>query len=165
MNAMVVTPQIRDLVLRAEDALCSSFEAGASAFRDLYRALSYRLASRGVRRRFDSYAGDSQISTLELCKYPIQNDGYAVGFDPLEEEAAFWDCWSTYGVVVAKAVVDPSLCRVAVERIAEILRELSGGQFSLQDPETYMYMPTDPDGMPIISRGFCEITTITFGHS
>ncbi len=91
------------------------------------------------------------------CLYPLDKNGYACAFDPVEEEEAFLDAWSRYGFIVGKSLVSKKQCQQAVERIKTVLDTLSDGKYDITKPETYGYLPKDEQGLPCISRGFFEL--------
>lgn len=90
-------------------------------------------------------------------KYPIDNEGFAVAFDPIEQEEEFWNAWSTYGYIVGKQVISRQQCTQTIARMKELLKQISAGSFDLDAPETYKKIPVDENGIPAISRGFFEV--------
>lgn len=115
-----------------------------------------------VQQRYQEYAKaqDALVKPAgesALTHYPIGLDDYAESFDPLQDEQAFWNCWSKHGFVVGKGVVSKETCEKTKQRVRDIASELSDGKFSIDDPKTYEHIPADPSGTPIISRGFFEV--------
>ncbi len=90
-------------------------------------------------------------------KYPIDSEGFAVAYDPVEQEEQFWNAWLTYGYVVGKQVISKKQCADTVSRIKSILQTISENAFNLELPETYKNVPADEKGIPAISRGFFEV--------
>lgn len=126
----------------------------------LIQTLDKNLAKPAVYARYAAYQ-QAQDNDLELVRnmkrYPVDGEGYAVAFSPLENETDFWNCWSTYGFVVGKEVISKDVCEQTIMRIKQIAQELSQDKFSIDEPATYEHIPVDANNTPLISRGFFEI--------
>lgn len=92
-----------------------------------------------------------------LSEYPLDEEGFAVSFDPVEDEIGFRECWEKYGLVVGRGVVSKEMCRQTTERMKQLLQKLSNNRFDLDDPSTYDSIPLDDNNVPCISRGFFEV--------
>ena len=152
---MLVTDQIRDLILQLEEIDPSAYATAecSSMLRELVSELTHACALPEVQERYQRY----RESSVELSHYPLDAEGYAVSFDPIEQEQEFFESWQKYGIVVGKAIASPDLCSRSIERLCSITEALSDGTCSLSDPSTYQHVPVDPNGTPLISRGFFEI--------
>lgn len=102
------------------------------------------------------YAGlyDSPAS---LLPYPMDGAGFAVSFDPIEDEEGFVEAFRQHGLVVGHQVVPARLCTQVRGRMADLLEGLSDGACQLDKPETWGLMPVDSVGVPILTRGFFEV--------
>ncbi len=102
-------------------------------------------------------SGLAEVTLKSIGPYPVDAMGFAQSFDPLEDEETFWNSWSRYGMIVGKNVISSIQCQRTIDRIQQILKQISAGTVSLEDPETYFLIPVDADGTPFMSRGFFEI--------
>jgi hypothetical protein len=149
----IIDARTRDLVLRIEAAKTFSPTID-SLIKELVFRLTEACARPGVASRYAAYAADA---SSEIGPMPLDADGYVVSFDPLEDEARFYDCWRRFGIVAGKQVISPRRRTNTIRRIHELVRRISNGQCVLGDPETWLTMPTDAAGVPVISRGFFEV--------
>lgn len=78
----------------------------------------------------------------KFTPYPVEDDGYALAVDALEDESLFHELWNNHGFVVGKDVVKDTVCDYALQRMQKIL-----------DCITHV----DDNNTPIVSRGFFEI--------
>lgn len=145
------------IVDRTVKALMRRSEAGGPDVDGDVRALVRHLNA--VCARPDNkarYAGDPAFASV-IEDYPLDLQGYAKGFDPLEDEAGFVAAWRRYGVVVGKGILTQGQCVQAVGNLKARFNAISGGRCDLDRPETWADMPVDAAGTPILSRGFLEI--------
>ncbi len=149
----IINQEVRDLV-----ALIDKCSAGGKVLDDLLmrlvRLLQVRCAHPTVVAR---YAGYDKAETDFGGLFPVDAEGYAVGFDPLTQEKDFVACWQRHGIVVGLKVVSPELCAATIARMGELMLGASDGKCDLDKPETWDAMPADEAGVPIASRGFFEI--------
>jgi len=160
-QALVIDDKVLGIVRRLENnGQKISNEEYRVYLNQLIQTLNTNLAKPAVSARYAAYQ-HAQDNDLELVKnmkrYPLDAEGYAVGFSPLENETDFWNIWSTYGFVVGKEVVNKDLCEKTIMRIKKIAHELSQDKFSIDEPATYEHIPADANNTPLISRGFFEI--------
>lgn len=148
----IITPETRELVSAAEEHAHDD-ALSEQAIGSLVRHLSSRCAIPEVRQRYDEYT----TYEASIAPYPVDEAGYAVSFDPLENEVDLFDAWKKHGVVVAKQVVPAKLCAAAIGKVHATLNQLSSGKFAIDNPESYDAMPTDASGTPILTRGFFEV--------
>lgn len=151
---MIITKDIKDLVAQIEEEEQISTKTSKKLDHlqaRLVNALHTSCLENSARYKQD-HASNSQIGT-----YPTDHEGYAIAFDPIEDEEAFWDTWSRYGIFVGQEIVSDALRTKAIERIQDIFNTLSNGAFDVFDPATYDAIPTDKNGTSLISRGFLEI--------
>lgn len=68
---------------------------------------------------FDSSDQNSEIHQLigTPSFYPMDDDGFAISFDPFAESDMIKDSFNSYGFAVISAVISPSLIEYALERI------------------------------------------------
>lgn len=137
-------------------ALVSEIEEGGTAdapVRALVAGLTEACArpKNRQRYRFDP-AADSRLEP-----YPVDDEGYAMAFDPLEDEEGFVRAWRRYGIVVGKKILTPEQCRATIGSIKARFNTLGGGRCDLDEPATWPGMPKDDNGTPLLSRGFLEI--------
>lgn len=149
----IINKEVRDLVARIDS--CST---GGKVLDDLLmrlvRLLQIRCAHPTVVARYAGYdKSDVDFGGL----FPVDAEGYAVGFDPLTEEKDFVACWQRYGIVIGLNVVSPELCAGTIRRMGDLMLGASDGKCDLDKPETWENMPADEAGVPIASRGFFEI--------
>jgi hypothetical protein len=121
--------------------------------RELVIRLAEACTRQESRRRYDN----NLASTQHAGAYPVDDEGYAIAFDPLEDEEAFVDAWQRYGIVVGKSILTQDECRQTIESIKTKFNTLSGGRCDLDNPHTWATMPKDNNGTPLLSRGFLEI--------
>ena len=107
--------------------------------------------------RPENQARYTALPATSLAAYPLDDDGYAQAFDPLEDEAGFVACWQRYGMVVSRRAVPTATCTQACQRMGEIVHQLSHGACQLDDPASWAQVPRDPAGAPLFSRGFFEV--------
>ncbi len=150
---MLLDDHIKDLVKKIELSDTKDSASLNSNLRELIHSLRTSLKRPEVQERYNSYKNDHGM----IGKYPIDADGFALAFDPLEDEAGFWNTWLTYGMVVGKNVVSKEICEQAIKRMHEIVREISDGRCELDKPEIWKDAPTDSEGISFISRGFFEV--------
>jgi hypothetical protein len=113
-----------------------------------------------IRQRYLDYqksSSSAEVDFKSIGYYPIDSAGFAQSFDPLEDEESFWNCWAKYGIIISKNAVSSALCKTTIQRIKQILTEISGGSASIDHPGSYSSIPVDGDGTPFMSRGFFEI--------
>jgi hypothetical protein len=150
---MLLDDEIKDLVKKIELTDTKDSESLTSNLRELITRLKTNLQNPEVAERYELY----KKSKGNISQYPIDADGFAVAFDPLEDEEGFWNTWLTYGIVVGKNVVSKEVCEHAIQRMHEITREISDGQCELDKPDTWKNAPVDSNGISFISRGFFEV--------
>jgi len=150
----IIDPAVRSLVADL-DAATSPVQRDVLLL-DLVRTLTDRCARPEVRAAYDAYR-DGAAAPAFPSTYPLDGDGFALSFDPLEEEEAFRECWTRHGVVVGRGVASAGARRAAVGRMREVALAASGGAADLLDPATYGSIPADAAGIPLVSRGFFEL--------
>lgn len=146
---MIIDAKIKELVLNIENQSGDT----ESQLQELINNLHTNLSKDEAKERYRLYSEDKG----EIGTYPTDKDGYSLSFDPIEDEEAFWDTWSKYGVVVGKSVVKDEQCKRAVRRMHEVVMTMSNGQCDLDDPSTWNSIPKDGDDTSFISRGFFEL--------
>lgn len=146
---MIIDKKIQSLVASIE----SSSDNTDNLVRELVNYLAYNCS---LPSNEDRYQNDPALQG-ELEPYPLDSDGYAVAFDPLEDEAAFVDAWRRYGIVVGRRILSPTQCNETIVDIKARFNAISKGQCDLDEPNTWRNMPKDPKGASILSRGFLEI--------
>lgn len=149
----IINKEVRDLV-----ALIDKCSTGGKVLDDLLlrlvRLLQVRCAHPTVVARYAGYDN----SEVDFCgRFPVDVDGYAVGFDPLTQEKEFFACWQRYGIVIGLNVVSPELCAKTIARMGELMLGASDGMCDLDRKESWDNMPADDAFVPIASRGFFEI--------
>lgn len=150
---MLLDETIKELVRKIELSDLQDTESFDRNLRDLIKRLRDNLQNIKIIERYESYRNRGGT----IGKYPIGDDGYAVAFDPLEDEADFWDTWFKYGIVVGKNVVSKDICDYAIQRMHKITEEISNGKCDLDKPGTWKDAPVDSNGISFISRGFFEV--------
>ncbi|MBY0358492.1 MAG: phytanoyl-CoA dioxygenase family protein [Candidatus Obscuribacterales bacterium] len=149
---MIINDRVRELVERIEaaTALGPALDADIS---ELVLQLTIACA------RPEAVALYAEYPSLpgNLSAYPLDADGFALGFDPVLEEEAFRACWRQHGIVVGKNLVAAEPCERAVARIAELVLSASEGRCDLNKPETWASMPADSSSVSLLSRGFFEL--------
>ncbi len=150
---MLLDDEIKGLVKNIELTDANNSESLAESFKELIGRLKTNLQKPQVIERYESYKKNKG----SIHPYPIDAAGFAVAYDPLEDEEGFWNTWLKYGVVVGKNVVSKEVCKYATQRMHEIIREMSDGTCELDKPETWKNAPKDSNGIPFISRGFFEV--------
>jgi ectoine hydroxylase-related dioxygenase (phytanoyl-CoA dioxygenase family) len=146
----VLDDRIRELVKTIESA---ADQESDEAVRELIARLRTNLQDPEVQKRYAAYREEPGA----IGRYPTDSEGFAVAYDPLEDEESFWKAWSEYGVVVGKDVVPKGVAERAVKRMHEIVRGISDGRCELDKPETWKDAPVDQNGIPFMSRGFFEV--------
>jgi hypothetical protein len=147
---VIITQEIKDIVRRLDDA-GQNDEQRYELHIKLVRALD-----ESCTRNAAFYNHDHAIDSV-IGAYPMDEEGYAVSFDPIEDEAAFHEAWTRHGVIVGKQVVPGALRQQTIARIDNLFNALSKGAFDIQDPATYDAVPLDAQGTSLISRGFFEL--------
>jgi ectoine hydroxylase-related dioxygenase (phytanoyl-CoA dioxygenase family) len=122
-------------------------------FRELIVKIQEKCRLPEIKKRYQAL----EEPTGYCGKYPTDSEGFAVAYDPIEQEMEFWNAWSTYGYVVGKEVISKEQCTNTIARIKSLLKEISSNTFDLDIPETYDEVPADENGIPAISRGFFEV--------
>jgi len=150
---MLLDNEIKNLVKKIELTDTKDSESLNLNLRELIKRLKTNLENPQVQERYDSYRKNNEA----IAQYPIEPDGFAVAFDPIEDEKAFFDAWSKYGIVVGKNVVSKEVCEHAIRRMHEITHEISDGKCDLDKPDTWKDAPVDSNGISFISRGFFEV--------
>lgn len=143
---MIITQDIKSLVYQ--------IEGGDERRETILRLVKALDESCGKHK--GAYATDF-ARYAHMNRYPVDAEGYAVSFDPLEDEKGFRATWQKYGVVVGKQIAPKAVRKRALLRISEIFDEVSGGTFDANNPATYAHMPLDRDGNSFVSRGFMEV--------
>lgn len=149
----VIDARTRDLVLRIEAAAEISPKVD-SLIGELIFRLTEACARPAVASRYAAYATGAPS---DIGGMPLDADGYVVSFDPLQDEKGFLDCWWRYGIVAGKQVVPVKRRQMTIRRVHDLMRRISNGECQLSDPATWLNMPVDSSGAPIISRGFYEV--------
>jgi hypothetical protein len=151
---MIINNEIQDLVAELEarprDAEGANVERN-DLQEKLVKAMHQSCQENQARYEID-HASHSKIG-----QYPIDDEGYAVSFDPVNDEEAFWDAWARYGIVVGKQIVPEHQRQQTVARIQQLFNELSDGKFDILNPETYDFVPRDENATSLIEKGFLEI--------
>lgn len=150
---MVLDDHIKGLVKKIELTDTRDSESLSASVRELINRLKTNLQDPTIQERYASYKKDNAT----ISKYPIDADGFAVAFDPLENEQDFYDTWSRYGMIVGKNIVSKEVCEHAIQRMHQITREISDGACELDKPESWKDAPIDSSGISFISRGFFEV--------
>lgn len=143
---MIIDQQVRDFVAQIETAQATGADCDAAV-----RALVTRLAANCAQ------PPHTVIFRPPYQPYPIDEDGFAVSFDPLTQEAEFQAVWAQNGFVVGKQIASPAQCAQTIARIAHIFNAAGQGDCIFDQPDTWANMPVDADGTPLLSRGFLEI--------
>lgn len=150
---MVINDQIKELVHKLEQTGANDSVAFTTYLKDLISALKINLAKSENTQRYLEYKNNIG----SISKYPISEDGFAIAYDPIEDEQEFWNAWQQFGIVVGKNVVAPEICARAIKRMHEITSDISDGKCDLDKSETWNNTPVDADGISFISRGFFEV--------
>lgn len=150
---MIIDNRIRDLSSEIEAVNPGSPEALDLKLEELVSALRGRCALAENQQRYALYP---RIPG-EMGPYPLDESGYALSIDPLADESDFYEAWRRHGMVVGKQVVSPELCFATTERIREMVLDLSERECDILDSSTYGKIPQDPEGNPLIAKGFLEI--------
>ncbi|HEV2403423.1 MAG TPA: phytanoyl-CoA dioxygenase family protein [Candidatus Saccharimonadales bacterium] len=148
-----MTPETGQLVASVEAAQDTDPGLVDVRMSHLVEHLAARCAEPAVRARYKEYANATGVTEA----YPLDADGYAQTFDPLQEETELFEAWQRYGVAVGSHVVPDKLCVSAVQKVHDTLQSLSDAQFYMDQPDTFDAMPIDSFGVPILSRGFFEV--------
>ncbi len=147
---MIIDNKIKALVAQIE-------KEGFAVSNDLVRNLVISLTNNCAKPENQKRYQVDMASQSELTPYPIDAEGYAAAFDPLEDEHAFVDAWQRYGIVVGKEILSPAQCRETIVSLKSRFNTISDGQCDLDKPVTWHDMPQDENGTPLLSRGFLEI--------
>lgn len=150
---MLLDKTIKDLVKKIELSDLQDSESLNRNIRNLIGELRANLQDPQTLERYEFYKKNNGT----ISQYPIDADGFAVAYDPMEDEEGFWNTWSKYGIVVGKDVVSKEVCERAIKRMHEITREISDGKCELDKPDTWKDAPIDSHGIPLISRSFFEV--------
>ncbi len=150
---MVIDEHIRNLVADIELTGIQDLDILTSKIKELILSLKKNLQDPAVVAKYEQYKKTSG----QIGHYPIDTDGFAVAFDPLEDEEGFWNTWMIYGMVVGKKVVSQDVCRHAIARMSQITKDISDGKCELDKPHTWKDTPVDTNGVSFISRGFFEV--------
>lgn len=153
-DSRIIDEEVKQLVAKIESK--TSLDEIDSILEKLVLTLQKNCQKPSVRERYASYAAkESYPATLD--SYPLNSDGYAKAFDPVEDEIGFRQCWEKYGFVVGKSVISKEMCHKTVGRMKTMLQKLSHNNFNLDDSATYDTIPKDENNVPCISRGFFEV--------
>ena len=146
---MIIDKEVKSLVFEIEKG-----DGDVDALiKDLIIKLGQNCKKAENQKRYQDYL----TGQTKLEAYPIDKNGYAVSFDPLEDEEAFYKTWSQYGFVIGKQIVPQAECTHAINRTNEVFNKLSGGKDSVSNNKIDRIMPKDDNGTPLISRGFFEL--------
>ena len=104
-----------------------------------------------------AYPQTKNLLSPRFPQYPMDSEGFAQGFDPMEDERDFRAAFDEYGIVVGKRVISPQLQQKAVLRLHEILSNVSQQKCDFNKPESWANMPRDAHATPLLSRGFFEV--------
>ncbi len=137
----IISPETAELVASIEAVQGNDHESSEERVADLIGYLAHRCSQPEVRAKYDAYP----IQMEDIASYPVDADGYATAFDPLEQESELYDVWRRYGVAVARSVAPDALCAAAVGTVRDTLAGLGGSDAA------------DDRGVPILSRGFFEV--------
>lgn len=140
---MLITPEIKELVALIDQ-----------------NPLQAESSIKNLILQLDANCKEAQFynnHSTALQPYPIDADGYAKAFDPLENEEAFLKTWNTHGIVVGKQILNQQQCHNAITRLQAIFNDLSQGLVDFSDPKTFAHIPRDEKGVSLLSRGFAEI--------
>lgn len=158
LDASIIDEGVKHLIAQLNEA--SSPNIIDQVLENLIQVLDQNCQKPGVIERYQQV---STMETLSLAQfttfpsYPLDEDGYAIAYDPVDDEDGFWSCWQQYGFVIGKSVVSSDICHATIARIHEILHKLSQQQFDLNHPETYGAVPVDSQNVSCLSRGFFEV--------
>lgn len=97
------------------------------------------------------------ISRLTSDSYPVDVDGYAKSFDPINDEEGLVDTWNQFGIVVVKQIVTSQQCDQTIKAMNQLVADMSTNTCSLNKSETWSHIPKDSAGVSFISRGFFEL--------
>ncbi len=148
---MLITEHVRTLVHQID--LKTEPQRLDRRLQELVTTLREACARPAVRARYAALARAPGI----LSPYPLDTDGYARSFDPLEDEEGFIAAWERYGIVVGRQVIPTDLRDAAIARLHKLVLDLSEGACDLAHPDTWGALPTDAAGVPVLTRGFFEI--------
>ena len=125
---MLIDNDIKKLVKEID-----SSENIETLLRELITRLKINCLKKESQERYSSYSSFEGV----LDKYPIDKNGYAVSFDPLLDEEAFYQCWKKFGIVVGRSVVSDKVRDGAIDSIYKMMTALSDGLCDLNKPETW----------------------------
>jgi len=158
---MIIDSEIKKLLVQIESLDINDSNHLTPLMIKLIQQLHRNCQKPDMQARYAKYHQSLSENTAnpesKLCKYPIDDDGYANAFSPIEDEETFWQTWNKYGLVVSCAVVGQEQCSETIARIHALVKALSGGQFLIEDSSSYVNIPRDKKEVPLISRGFFEV--------
>jgi hypothetical protein len=149
----IFTHETHDLVAEAEERLAQDIEEARPYIYRLIGHLTLRCSEPTIQERYAAYS----VGGEGFGQYPLAADGFAESFDALYDEEALYEHWNRYGVVVGREVAPQPLCINGIRRIKDIVSDLSDGTCNIDQPDTYDHLPTDANGVPILTRGFFEM--------
>jgi hypothetical protein len=120
---------------------------------ELISYIKKRCAITEIASRYQVYADGPGI----IDKYPVDDEGFAISFDPITQEKEFFECWLKYGIVVGKKIIPKILCESSIQQVNDIVLRISDGKCDFRKPETYNNIPKDSGLIPMVSRGFFEV--------
>lgn len=146
---MIVDNRVRDL--------CAALEENPQASPSVAHALV-----RAVHGNANVFTHRLRNAVLNLrvngiSRYPVDEQGYAVAYDPLTQEAEFYDAFQRYGMVVGKSIIAPLQAARTIRAISDRFNRLSRGRAQVDNAATYDHMAKDAKGFPVINNGFLEI--------
>lgn len=157
-TAFIIDDRVRTLVSELNSLSCP--HTIDSLLEEFIKVLQENCSKPEVMKRYERYRNQPTLALKDfppLTPYPLDEEGYAVSFDPLKDEQGFWECWYKYGFVISKSAISEMQCTSTIDRIQEILSQLSSQKFDLDRPETFASIPTDEHNVPCLSRGFFEV--------
>src|ERR1700722_5504735 len=144
---MLIDAEIKDLTAAIEE------NGSEGAIRRLVTSLTENCALPANRERYREASTQGQLGAF----YPVDAQGYAVAYDPLEQEQDFVEAWQRYGFVVGKGIISSAQCAQTISSIKARFKIISRNLCDIDQPETWANMPRDSAGTPILSRGFLDI--------
>lgn len=107
-------------------------------------------------RKSDPHDFMSQESNVSnpLSRYPVDDDGFAVGYDPITQESDFRHAWHQHGLVVGKDILSSKECEKTIIRINQMFDALG---IDVSDDHRLLGDLRDEGGTSVLSRGFFEI--------
>lgn len=156
--ASIIDVRARTLVSQLDQTSCS--QTIDQLLQKLMVTLDQNCRKSDVRARYEQYRSQPSIPMEafdNIEPYPLDEEGFAISFDPLEEEQEFWHCWYKHGFVISKSAISKDTCLTTIKRIQEILSHLSNQRFDLNRPDTFDNAPVDEQNVSCLSRGFFEV--------